>query len=68
MLYDNVQQLCKKHNISIFKLEQTCGIGNGAIGKWNGKVSTPRIDTLKTIADYFGVSVDELLKEPANKA
>lgn len=63
MIYENVQQLCRERNISIVELEKLCGIGNGTIGKWNGKISSPRVDKLQAIASYFGVSVDELLRE-----
>lgn len=40
-----------------------CGIGNGTIGGWKTYGSIPRVDTVKKIADYFGVTVDDLLKE-----
>lgn len=59
MLLENITQLCKKRGISIAKLEREVGIGNGTIGKW-GK-SSPTVDSLKKVADHFGVSVDALL-------
>ena len=62
MIYENVKRLCAEHKTSIFKVEKACGIANGSIGKWAGAVSNPRISTVKSIADYFGVTVDELLK------
>ena len=31
------------------------------------KSSKPRIDTVKAIADYFGVSVDSLLQKPRKR-
>lgn len=61
MIYENVKRLCDERNISIWALERACGIANGAIGKWNGSINAPRIDTVKAIADYFGVTVDALL-------
>lgn len=67
MLYENIKRLCKDNGISIYALEKECGIGNGTIGKMEGKERSPRIDTLKKIADKFGVSVDELLKENKGK-
>lgn len=63
MIYENVKRLCVKNKISITELEKRCGIGNGAIGKWAKRESSPRVDTLKAIADYFGVTVDDLLKK-----
>lgn len=67
MIYENIKRLCDKNNISIRALEKECGIGNGTIGKMENKERSPRIDTLKKIAEKFGVSVDELLKESTGK-
>lgn len=63
MIYENIQRLCKEHKISIFRLEKACGLGNGTIGGWAGRKAAPKVTSLKAIADYFGVTVDELLKE-----
>ena len=63
MVYKNIVRLCKEHNISIAKLEKACKIGNGVIAAWEN--SQPRLDKIKAVADYFGVTVDELMKEPA---
>ena len=59
MLLEHITRLCKKRGISIARLEREVGIGNGTIGKW-GK-SSPTVDSLKKVADHFGVSVDALL-------
>lgn len=59
MIYENVAQLCKRKGISIAKLEKELSIGNGTIGRW--EKSSPTIDNLKKVADYFGVTVDELI-------
>lgn len=57
-LLDRVKMLCKENHISQRKLEQTLGFGNGAITKW--KSSTPNVDSLQKVADFFGVSIDYL--------
>lgn len=62
MIYENVQRLCRERKTSIFAVERACGISNGTIGKWNRKGTAPRVDTVKAIADHFGVSVDDLLQ------
>ena len=61
MLLDNIKRLCKEKNTSICAVERTLGIGNGTIGKWD--VYSPRLDIVKKVADYFGMTVDELLRE-----
>ena len=63
MVYENVVRLCRERKVSIYQLEVQCGIGNGTIGCWKTCGSIPRVDTAKKIADYFGVTVDDLLKE-----
>lgn len=64
-LYASIQQLCKKHNITIAFLERACGLGNGTIKKWGTAASS--VDRLKKVADYFGVSIDSLLKDDFGK-
>lgn len=63
MIYENVKRLCKEKNITIMDLEKACGIANGTVGKWSLRGSSPRVETLLRIAGYFGVSMDELVKE-----
>lgn len=60
MLFENVSRLCDEKRISIFELERQLAIGNGTIGKWKNRGQSPRYKTLKLIADYFGVTLDEL--------
>lgn len=61
MILQNIKKLCKDRGINIAELERTVGIGNGVISRW--EKGNPRIDNLKAVADYFGVTVDELLQE-----
>lgn len=55
--FDIIKDLCEKKGISIRKLEQDLGFGNGSIAKTNQKIQA---DRLRDIADYFGVSMDYL--------
>lgn len=61
MLYEKVSDLCRKNNITIAKLERECVIGNGTIRGW--KNSSPSVENLKKVADYFDIAVDELISE-----
>ena len=56
MLYEKVSDLCRKNNITIAKLERECVIGNGTIRGW--KNSSPSVENLKKVADYFDITVD----------
>lgn len=61
LIFKNILRLCKERNITISRLEKDVGLGNATVRGW--EESTPKVDNLKLVADYFGVTVDELLKE-----
>lgn len=65
MIYTNVCNLCQSRGISIAKLERETGLGNATIRGW--VTSSPTVEKLKAVADYFGVTVDELLSDDENK-
>ena len=64
MLYDEILILCGKSGISIAKLERETNLGNGTIRRW--KQANPGAANLKKVADYFGVTLDELLFQTEN--
>lgn len=59
VVYDRVKYLCEKHNVSISRVESAVGFGNSAISKWES--SSPSVEKLRKVADYFDVSVDYLM-------
>lgn len=61
VILENIQRLCKENNTTIWALERATQIGNGVIGRWSA--SFPRVDSLAKVAEYFGVTLDDLLKE-----
>lgn len=64
MIYKNIVRLCKERGISIAKLEQNCGLGNGTVSGWQS--GQPRLDRVKLVADYFGVTIDALINSDAD--
>ena len=58
-LYKRIQKLAKQQKISIRRLEEVLGFGNGVINRWRS--TTPGIDKITKVADFFKVSVDYLL-------
>ena len=60
MILEKIIELCKDRKITIARLEKECGFGNATIWAW-GK-SDPGAKKLKIVADYFGITVDDLLK------
>lgn len=58
-IYGRIKELAYVQKISIRRLEENIGFGNGTINRW--AKTTPGVDKLEKVADYFGVSVDYLL-------
>lgn len=58
-MYQRIYDLCVKKGISVPALEAKIGLGNGTISKW--KESSPSVDNLKKVANFFGVSLDYLV-------
>ena len=56
----NIKKLCVDHDISLSELERRSGINPGSIYRWDE--NTPSVDKVKKVADYLGVTVDELLE------
>lgn len=67
MFYENFAFYCTKIGKSESAVAKDVGITSKSVTGWkNGAL--PRNSTLKKLADYFGVTVDELMgtkKEPA---
>lgn len=61
MIFENIKKKCGEKNISIYTLERETGIGNGVIAKW--QYGSPRVESIQKVANYFGCTVDDLLKE-----
>ena len=53
-----IKALCKQRGITVAELERSVGLGNGTIGKWNGK--SPGINQVKAVADFFNVGIDDV--------
>ncbi len=57
-----LESLCKDNGISITKLAETLGYSSSAGNTWRRSKGLPRNSTLKKMADYFGMTTDELLE------
>ena len=60
MFYDRFTDLCKSHGKSPAAVAKEIGLSNSSTTTWK-QGSTPKGDTLRKLANYFGVSVDYLL-------
>lgn len=61
MIYEKIAEICAEKGISIYKLEKDLGFSGSSICKWRN--STPTVEKLKKVAEYFGVSIEYFLEE-----
>lgn len=64
-MIENINKLCKENGISISQLERELGFGKGTISRW--KSSSPSLDKVIAIADYFNVDMDYLIGREVKK-
>ena len=58
----------KKKGMTQDQLAEAMGVSSQAVSKWENDISCPDITLLPQLADYFGTSVDDLLRGPAAPA
>ena len=58
---EKLQQLRKQKEITQEELAEALFVSRTAVSKWESGRGYPSIDSLKAIAGFFGVTVDELL-------
>lgn len=61
MFYQNLIRLCTERGTTPTEVCHSIGLAGSAATKWKSG-AIPRDTTLKKIANYFGVSVDDLLR------
>ena len=54
---DNIVALCKKRDMSKYRLSQLTGISQSSIGKIIAKESLPTMPTVEKICDALGVTM-----------
>lgn len=59
---ENLQKLRKEKNISQENLAEALQVSRQTIGKWENGTTYPEAECLIQISDFFGVSIDTLLK------
>ena len=57
-ILDSIKELCEQKGITMTSLERDLDFGKGTIRNWDK--SSPSIDKLQKVADYFHVSIDKL--------
>lgn len=60
-MFEKICKLCAERGITVSRLESELGLGNGTIGKW--RTSTPTLNNIKRVADYFNVPIESLIED-----
>lgn len=60
VMYEIFSELLQKYGLTPYKVSKEVGISQSTLSDWKRGKSTPKIDKLQKIADYFGVSVEYL--------
>lgn len=61
MDYSIFDRLLKERGISAYQVSKATGISASTLADWKSGRSTPKADKLARIADFFNISLDELL-------
>lgn len=64
MFYENLLKLCARNRTTPGTMARELGLSTGSPPAWKDG-SIPRASTLQKIADYFGVTVGDLLRDDA---
>lgn len=67
-LPEKLYTLRKKSGLSQEQLAEALNVSRQAISKWKGGSAMPESDKLLALSNYFGVSLDYLLKDGAPDA
>lgn len=62
-MFSKLESLLKDKAITVYKLAQDTGISPTTFSDWKSGKSKPKVDKLKKIADYFGVTIEYFLEE-----
>ncbi|EEG48287.1 DNA-binding helix-turn-helix protein [Blautia hydrogenotrophica DSM 10507] len=65
ILYEKFAELLEKTNKTAYQVSKDTGIGENIFSYWKAGRSKPKVDKLKILADYFGVSIEYFLEEKA---
>lgn len=60
-MYQKFEQLVKARGITAYRVAKDIGISPVVFSDWKSGKSKPKVDKLKMIADYFGVTIEYFL-------
>lgn len=65
-LSDNLIRLRKSRNLTQAEFADIVKYSDKSISKWETGTSVPNLETLVVISEYYGITIDELIKKPVD--
>lgn len=62
-MYKRYVELRDKKGVTDYKVSEETGITKSTFSDWKNGRSTPKVDKLLKLANYFGVSIEYFLKK-----
>ena len=62
ILYEKFSRLLENYDITAYQVAKDTGIAQSVLSDWKNGRSKPKVDKLKILADYFGVSIDYFIE------
>lgn len=60
-MYAKYAKLRDAKNVTDYQVAQATGVSTASLSNWKAGRYTPKIDKLLKLAEYFGVTIEELL-------
>ena len=66
ILSDNLTRLRKSRNLTQAEFADIIKYSDKSVSKWETGMSVPNLETLVEIADFYGMTLDDLVKKPVD--
>lgn len=61
-MYEKFAKLLDETNKTAYQVSKDTGVSTATLSSWKKGKYTPKVDKLKILADYFGVSIEYFLE------
>ena len=62
-VYEIYERLRDEKGVTDYLVAKETGIGSATLSNWKAGRYTPKLDKIKKLADYFGVSIEAFLED-----
>lgn len=66
-MYKKFSSLLEKTNKTAYRVSKDTGIAQSVLSDWKRGISSPKIDKIKILSNYFGVPIEYFLEEETTK-